>query len=171
MTSIPEELLIIEGKHCPSLQDYIPQEELAKFLAKSGSEEAKAQAEALEAASRIQSDNVGHRLLSQMGWKEGQGLGAQGKGMAAPVAAASGFASEKRGLGAEDHLAPQEGDDEFEAYRKRMMLGYKHRCCLGCLACHEPSVRADDSADLCSALCAGQILWATQGNHTTDCLT
>ena len=22
----------------------------------------------------------------------------------------------------------QAGDDDFEAYRKRMMLGYKHRC-------------------------------------------
>jgi splicing factor 4 len=25
------------------------------------------------------------------------------------------------------HGEVQEGDDEFEAYRKRMMLGYKHR--------------------------------------------
>ena len=115
---------------CPTdadSQDYIPKEELAKFLAASGSEEAKAQAEAIEAASRIQSDNIGHKLLSQMGWKEGQGLGAQGGGLAAPVAASGAFGTEKRGLGAQDHTALQEGDDEFETYRKRMMLGYKHR--------------------------------------------
>lgn len=112
---------------CPVNQDYIPKEELAKFLAASGSDDAKAQAEAIEAASRIQSDNIGHRLLSQMGWKEGQGLGAQGAGLAAPVAANGAFGTEKRGLGAQDHTALQEGDDEFETYRKRMMLGYKHR--------------------------------------------
>ena len=109
------------------LQDYIPKEQLQKFLAKSGSKEAQAQAEAIEAASRIQSDNIGHKLLSQMGWKEGQGLGSAGRGMAAPIAASSEFGTEKRGLGAEDHTAAQEGDDEFELYRKRMMLGYKHR--------------------------------------------
>ena len=110
------------------MQDYIPKEELAKFLASSGSAEAKAQAEALEAAQRIQSDNIGHKLLSQMGWKEGQGLGAEGVGVAAPVAATGAVGYEKAGLGAQDHRSVAEGDDEFETYRKRMMLGYKHRC-------------------------------------------
>ena len=62
-----------------------------------------------------------------MGWKEGQGLGASGAGVAAPVSASSEFGGDKRGLGAEDHTAVKEGDDEFEVYRKRMMLGYKHR--------------------------------------------
>lgn len=109
------------------VQDYIPPEELAKFLAQSGSAEAKAQAEAIEASTRIQSDNIGHKLLSQMGWKEGQGLGSSGSGMAAPVAASMGMAGEKRGLGAEDAAAPKEGEDQYETYRKRMMLGYKHR--------------------------------------------
>ena len=110
-----------------NMQDFIPKEELAKLLAKSGTADGKAQAEAIEAASRIQSDNIGHKLLSQMGWKEGEGLGASGGGLAAPVAANSDFGGDKRGLGAEDHTAVQEGDDEFEIYRKRMMLGYKHR--------------------------------------------
>lgn len=109
------------------MQDFIPKEELAKVLAKSGTKEGIAQAEAIEAASRIQSDNIGHKLLSQMGWKEGEGLGATGSGVAAPVSASSDFGGDKRGLGAEDHTAVQQGDDEFEVYRKRMMLGYKHR--------------------------------------------
>ena len=35
----------------------------------------------------------------------------------------------------------QAGDDDFEAYRKRMMLGYKHRCG----ACPVPALRQDFS--------------------------
>jgi len=35
--------------------------------------------------------------------------------------------SEQPGRGAQAHGAVQEDDDEFEAYRKRMMLGYKYR--------------------------------------------
>ena len=51
--------------------DYIPPEELEKFLATCN--DAAAQKVAKEYADRmkIQADNVGHRLLSKMGWKEG----------------------------------------------------------------------------------------------------
>ena len=75
---------------------------MARLLAQSGSETAKAQAAALEEAQRIQADNVGHRMLQAMGWKEGQGLGAGGRGRAAPVTAAGSTKApyEKGGLGA-----------------------------------------------------------------------
>lgn len=51
--------------------DYIPPEELEKFLASCN--DVTAQKAAREAAERakIQADNVGHKLLSKMGWKEG----------------------------------------------------------------------------------------------------
>ena len=49
------------------VQDFIPPEELAKVLAKSGNETAKAQAAALEEQQRIQADNVGHRMLQVCG--------------------------------------------------------------------------------------------------------
>lgn len=54
--------------------DYIPQEELEKFM--SNCNDAAAQKAAREAAERakIQADNVGHKLLSKMGWKEGSTL-------------------------------------------------------------------------------------------------
>jgi G-patch domain len=39
-----------------------------------GDEHSKAAAAELEERNRIQSDNVGHRLLSKMGWKEGEVL-------------------------------------------------------------------------------------------------
>jgi len=51
--------------------DFIPPEELEKFLASCN--DAAAQKAAKEAAekARIQADNIGHKLLSKMGWKEG----------------------------------------------------------------------------------------------------
>ena len=51
--------------------DFIPPEELEKFLA--GCNDAAAHKAAREAAekAKIQADNVGHKLLSKMGWKEG----------------------------------------------------------------------------------------------------
>lgn len=71
------------------MQDFIPPEELAKVLSKTNSETAKAQAAALEEAQKIQADNIGHRMLQAMGWKEGQGLGATQSGIAAPISAAA----------------------------------------------------------------------------------
>jgi splicing factor 4 len=59
------------GKKGHHMGDYIPQEELEKFLASCNDAAAmKAAKEAAEKA-KIQADNVGHRLLSKMGWKEG----------------------------------------------------------------------------------------------------
>lgn len=59
------------GKRGHHMGDYIPVEELDKFLAKCNDAAAqKATKEAAEKA-KIQADNVGHKLLSKMGWKEG----------------------------------------------------------------------------------------------------
>jgi splicing factor 4 len=54
--------------------DFIPPEELEKFMARCNDAEAqKATKEAAEKA-KIQADNIGHKLLSKMGWREGQSL-------------------------------------------------------------------------------------------------
>lgn len=116
-----------DGTRGHHMQDFIPQDELAKVLAKSGDVAAQEHAKRIEEQSKIGSDNIGHKLLSKMGWKEGSGLGASSSGMAAPISAGGSSAQEKRGLGAKEHIHIEEGDDEFEQYRKRMMLGYKHR--------------------------------------------
>ncbi|XP_057807668.1 SURP and G-patch domain-containing protein 1-like protein isoform X1 [Salvia miltiorrhiza] len=112
-----------KGHH---MGDYIPPEELDKFLA--ACNDAATQKVAKEYADRtkIQADNVGHRLLSKMGWKEGEGLGSSRSGIATPVVAGD---VKKDNLGVGAH-APGEvcpDDDIYEQYKKRMMLGYRHR--------------------------------------------
>ena len=94
-------LCVAESGRPRAAQDYIPPEELAGLLASGGSEAARAQAAALEAAQRIGEDNIGHRMLRGMGWVEGTGLGAAATGRAAPLAAgAAKAAQDKIGLGA-----------------------------------------------------------------------
>ncbi|XP_020598882.1 SURP and G-patch domain-containing protein 1-like protein isoform X2 [Phalaenopsis equestris] len=112
-----------KGHH---MGDFIPQEELDKFFASCN--DATAQKIALEnaAKSRIQSDNVGHKLLSKMGWKEGEGLGSAKAGRADPVMAGS-VKLNNLGVGAENPGEVTPEDDIYEQYKKRMMLGYKYR--------------------------------------------
>ncbi|CAI9103135.1 OLC1v1001577C3 [Oldenlandia corymbosa var. corymbosa] len=67
----PPASLQASGKKGHHMGDYIPQEELDKFMASCN--DAAAQKAAKEAAdkAKIQADNIGHKLLSKMGWKEG----------------------------------------------------------------------------------------------------
>ena len=66
-------------------------------------------------------------MMNKMGFSQGQGLGAGGVGISAPVDAGAGNAL-KLGVGtAKETWEPEATDDEFALYRKRMMLGYKHR--------------------------------------------
>ncbi|KAJ0989766.1 hypothetical protein J5N97_008122 [Dioscorea zingiberensis] len=112
-----------KGHH---MGDYIPQEELEKFMASCNDVAAqKAAKEAAERA-RIQADNVGHRLLSKMGWKEGEGLGSDRNGRADPVMAGN-VRLNNLGIGAQQPGEVTEEDDIYEQYKKRMMLGYRYR--------------------------------------------
>ncbi|XP_047322221.1 SURP and G-patch domain-containing protein 1-like protein isoform X2 [Impatiens glandulifera] len=112
-----------KGHH---MGDYIPQEELEKFMASCNDAAAqKATREAVEKA-KIQSDNVGHKLLSKMGWKEGEGLGSSRSGIANPIMAGD-VKLNNLGVGASQPGEVVPEDDIYEQYKKRMMLGYKHR--------------------------------------------
>lgn len=59
----------VKGHH---MGDYIPLEELEKFMATCNDVHAQKVAEEAAEKTKIQADNVGHRLLSKMGWKEGK---------------------------------------------------------------------------------------------------
>ncbi|GAB2289056.1 hypothetical protein Dimus_023358 [Dionaea muscipula] len=114
------------GKRGHHMGHYIPLEELEKFL--TGCNDASAQKAAREAAERakIQSDNVGHKLLSKMGWREGEGLGSSRKGIADPIMAGD-VKKDNLGVGAHKPGEVLPEDDIYEQYKKRMMLGYRHR--------------------------------------------
>jgi splicing factor 4 len=58
-------------------------------------------AKELEHKNAIRADNIGHKLLSKMGWVEGQGVGAASNGMTAPIQA-GGMKGDNRGLGAQE---------------------------------------------------------------------
>ncbi|XP_061984406.1 SURP and G-patch domain-containing protein 1-like protein [Populus nigra] len=112
-----------KGHH---MGDYIPPEELEKFL--STCNDAAARKAATEAAERakIQADNVGHKLLSKMGWKEGEGLGSSRNGISNPIMAGD-VKKDHLGVGAHNPGEVTADDDIYEQYKKRMMLGYRHR--------------------------------------------
>ncbi|XVF79595.1 hypothetical protein PTKIN_Ptkin15bG0001800 [Pterospermum kingtungense] len=112
-----------KGHH---MGDYIPPEELEKFL--STCNDAAAQKAAKETAekAKIQSDNVGHKLLSKMGWKEGEGLGSSNKGISDPIMAGD-VKMNNLGVGAHQPGEVTADDDIYEQYKKRMMLGYRYR--------------------------------------------
>ncbi|XP_071794994.1 SURP and G-patch domain-containing protein 1-like [Asterias amurensis] len=115
------------GKH--HLGDFLPPDELEKFL------------ETLEALKegrtpdfsdyqkfKIQADNIGYQMLKKLGWEEGQGLGTEGQGITTPVNKGSASTS-TTGLGIDkaSNLTQEDAEDEFSAYRKRMMLAYRFR--------------------------------------------
>lgn len=64
-------IIVGPDKRGHHMGDYIPLDELNKFM--SSCNDVAAQKAAQEAADRakIQADNIGHKLLSKMGWKEG----------------------------------------------------------------------------------------------------
>ncbi|GER57401.1 SURP and G-patch domain-containing protein 1-like protein [Striga asiatica] len=122
----PPASLHAQSKKGHHMGDYIPPEELEKFLATCN--DVSAQKFAKEAADKmkIQADNVGHKLLSKMGWKEGEGLGSSGSGMATPIMAGD-VKKDHLGVGAHAPGEVTADDDIYEQYKKRMMLGYRHR--------------------------------------------
>jgi len=113
------------GKH--HIGDFLPPEELSKFMNKykamrTGTAWDKSEYQ----ENKLTQSNVGFKMLQKMGWSEGAGLGSDGHGITAPVGK-SGNVAERAGLGMGRPGEVDEEDDEFETYRKRMMLAYRFR--------------------------------------------
>ncbi|XP_068740894.1 SURP and G-patch domain-containing protein 1-like [Montipora capricornis] len=117
-----------KGKH--HIGDFLPPEELKKFTAKVKYVKGESSLDEFDFSDysehKIKEDNIGYKMLQQAGWQEGMGLGSQGQGITAPVNKGRG-PEDLGGLGEEKPGEIQREDDEFDLYRKRMMLAYRFR--------------------------------------------
>ncbi|RDD43759.1 SURP and G-patch domain-containing protein 1 [Trichoplax sp. H2] len=114
-----------KGKH--HLGDFLPKDELEKFLQ---------QIEAIKQGktphfsdymkNKLKENNIGYQMLLAAGWKEGTGLGSSGQGIVEPVNKGP-TSFDSSGVGVEKPQEVKKSDDEFELYRKRMMLAYRFR--------------------------------------------
>lgn len=113
------------GKHF--IGDFLPPDELEKFM-----ETFKALKEGREPdyseykEFKLTVENIGYQMLMKMGWKEGEGLGAEGQGITAPVSKGT-TVVDGAGFGIDRPAELSKEDDEYEAFRKRMMLAYRFR--------------------------------------------
>ncbi|XP_029929837.1 SURP and G-patch domain-containing protein 1 [Myripristis murdjan] len=114
-----------KGKHF--IGDFLPPEELEKFM-----ETFKALKEGRDPdyseykEFKLTVENLGFRMLMKMGWKEGDGLGSDGQGIKAPVNRGT-TAVNGAGFGVDRPAELTGNDDEYDAFRKRMMLAYRFR--------------------------------------------
>lgn len=111
----------VGGRH--HIGDYLPQEEMAKFMARARGDKID---EGDYDPNKLKDDNIGHKMLKKMGWSEGQGLGRGNQGAANPVRAAP-QRIVAAGIGAVKEMQVEASDDPFLAYKKRMALSYKFR--------------------------------------------
>ncbi|XP_021469626.1 SURP and G-patch domain-containing protein 1 [Oncorhynchus mykiss] len=114
-----------KGKHF--IGDFLPPEELEKFM-----ETFKALKEGRNPdyseykEFKLTVENLGFQMLMKMGWKEGDGLGSGGQGIKTPVHRGT-TAVDGAGFGVDRPSVLSGQDDEYDAFRKRMMLAYRFR--------------------------------------------
>lgn len=114
-----------EGKH--HIGDFLPPEELKKFMEQYEAKKSNRQPDLSDYKEyKLREDNVGFQMLQKLGWKEGQGLGSSGTGIVDPVNKAP-QREGHQGLGVASAASPDDCDNEYDAYRKRMMLAYRFR--------------------------------------------
>jgi len=115
------------GKGMHHIGDFLPPEELTKFMNKfKALQNGEEYDDSDYVENKITNENLGFKMLERMGWSEGKGLGQEGAGITTPVGK-SGTGADKKGLGVSEVHNLEAGDDEFEAYRKRMMMAYRFR--------------------------------------------
>lgn len=114
-----------KGMH--HIADFLPPDELEKFLEKVKAVKEGREADFSDYAKyKIGEDNVGYKMLMKAGWQEGSGLGSKGEGITAPINKGK-TTFDHGGIGTEKVAEVKKDDDDFDVYRKRMMLAYKFR--------------------------------------------
>ncbi|KAK6179001.1 hypothetical protein SNE40_011461 [Patella caerulea] len=113
------------GKHF--IGDFLPPQELEKFMETYRAlKEGRTPDYSDYKEFKITCENIGYQMLQKLGWKEGEGLGPESQGITQPVNKGN-TSVDNMGLGIEKQANLNQDDDEFDAYRKRMMLAYKFR--------------------------------------------
>ncbi|KAL3278275.1 hypothetical protein HHI36_013610 [Cryptolaemus montrouzieri] len=113
-----------EGKH--HIGDFLPPEEFKRFMEKTNAAKEGRQLNFSDYKEfKIKEDNIGFKMLQKLGWTEGTGLGSEGKGIIDPINKGQ-SRDMKEGLGLNEE-GYNDDDDEYESYRKRMMLAYRFR--------------------------------------------
>ncbi|KAG9287642.1 hypothetical protein G9A89_023992 [Geosiphon pyriformis] len=117
-----------EAKRAHHIADFLPKEELHKFESKVKAVKTGDASPDYEdyASNKLDQSNIGFKMLMKQGWQAGSGLGKSGDGIAAPINKADSRPT-NAGLGQTKPDGVEEDDDEFEIYRKRMMLAYRFR--------------------------------------------
>lgn len=114
-----------KGKHF--IGDFLPPDELEKFMEtfnalKEGREPDLSDYKEF----KLTCENIGYQMLQRLGWQEGEGLGSENQGIKNPVSKGV-QPIEGGGFGVERPANLSRDDDEYEAFRKRMMLAYRFR--------------------------------------------
>ena len=108
--------------------DYIPEDDLERFLEKADAITSGREADLSDYKNyTIMEDNIGHKMLQKAGWKQGTGLGADEQGRLKPVDRDATAQNDTLGIGITNPAEVKVGDDALAQYRKRMSLGYKNR--------------------------------------------
>ncbi|PKY24817.1 hypothetical protein GLOIN_2v1636550 [Rhizophagus irregularis DAOM 181602=DAOM 197198] len=117
-----------EAKRAHHIADFLPKEELERFEQKVKAVKTGGSSPTYEdyAGNKLDPSNIGFKMLMKQGWQAGSGLGKSGEGIAVPINKADNRPA-NAGLGQTKPEGVEEEDDEFEIYRKRMMLAYRFR--------------------------------------------
>ncbi|XP_078280361.1 SURP and G-patch domain-containing protein 2-like isoform X2 [Rhinoraja longicauda] len=75
---------------------------------------------------KLATDNLGYQMLQKMGWKDGEGLGSDKQGIRDPVNRGV-TSTDRSGLGVGGPVNPDDGDNEFATFRKRMMMAFRSK--------------------------------------------
>tara|TARA_R110002050_G_scaffold194957_1_gene329787 strand:+ start:120 stop:698 length:579 start_codon:yes stop_codon:yes gene_type:complete len=118
------------GKH--HIGDFLPDADALEFMAKlraaaNGEDIASVEGAGVkkEEEGKIDSSNIGHKMLAKMGWSEGSGLGSRQQGRTEIINAGE-VKTNKVGVGA--GVESEEGEkDIFALYKSRMAQAYRHR--------------------------------------------
>ncbi|CAA9999163.1 unnamed protein product [Nesidiocoris tenuis] len=114
-----------KGKH--HIGDFLPPDELKRFMDKYSALKGGKEPDLSDYKEyKLTEENKGFKMLQKLGWSEGQGLGSDGGGIVEPINKAR-MRDNNQGLGVTNPGDVDGDDDEYAAYRKRMMLAYRFR--------------------------------------------